>query len=133
MSDATKLISVFEEVERELSAERGAFWLFGLFQRESSVFGAWDFVFSAPWVDSDIGEGYDALFDAFNSRADYDFWRQIAVFQPLDKDNAFIETVHHARKEAGRRELAALQFNGMTFTRAIVIASRLPDASAVAA
>jgi hypothetical protein len=46
------LVNNVLQVERSLSAEKGAFSLFALFLREESV-EKWDLVISAPWIETD--------------------------------------------------------------------------------
>jgi len=46
------LFDEFQQAEKELSREQGAFTLFGLFERRNLI-GSWDVVRSAPWLGTD--------------------------------------------------------------------------------
>lgn len=56
-----ELLGKLRRVEERVSAERGPFNLFALFQRENAPLG-WDLVVSAPWL-----RLYDPSLDAFVS------------------------------------------------------------------
>lgn len=48
----SKLVDVFEEIERKLARDKGPFTLFALFERQDFP-NRWDVVVAAPWVESD--------------------------------------------------------------------------------
>ena len=45
-----QLVKKFVSLERDVSAEKGGFSLFGLFHREEASFDKWDLVIAAPWL-----------------------------------------------------------------------------------
>ncbi len=58
MIDITK----FEQLQRELSREKGNFVLFGLFLRDEAP-GKWDFIVSAPWLEQGKMKALQLLVD----------------------------------------------------------------------
>ena len=48
-------VKTLQKIERSLSAEKGMFNLFALFQLENGTAGKWDLLVAAPWMDKDKG------------------------------------------------------------------------------
>ena len=112
------------EVEREVTSEKGAFALFGLFLREDSE-DRWDLVVSAPWIESDKEASIEYLAEKVKSRLDAEDIIQLSRIASLDKNNPVLEAINNAArvKSGGEMNLQNCLFGNVTIAKAIIMVS----------
>ena len=119
-----ELIKNLVSIEREISAEKGGFFLFGLFLREDGV-GWWDLVAAAPWFKARDDEVLDYIAKIVQERLAPKEILKLSRVVPIDPDNPGIEKIHQlVNVEHGTVELTNNFFFGMEMKRAYIITSR---------
>jgi hypothetical protein len=106
MNEALKsLVRKLTELEREISAEKGDFSVFGLFHPEGSPYNSWDLVFSAPWLGEGLLEDYRFMNDRLQPRLNDEERYLLSSMVKLEEDSPF----RQALKDLGPREHAPLR------------------------
>jgi hypothetical protein len=111
------------DVERSLTAERGAFSLFALFLREDSP-GKWDVVVSAPWIGSDL-EGALRLM-SMKVKVSLKLSEQLAISRVVivEPDSAEVLAINAAYViENSVEEVRDAIFFGLAIKRAYILSS----------
>ena len=110
-------------LEREISAQKGDFSLFGLFLREDAP-DKWDLLVSAPWLEVDEKQGFKYIAEEVHSRLDTDELLFISRIVLLEKNNPILEAIHKAiRVKHGKVEIKNSSFSGIQITHACISTS----------
>ena len=112
-------------LEREVSAQKGEFSLFGLFLREDAQNkDKWDLLVSATWLEENKGEGLAYLSEEIRKRLEPDELLCISRIVVLEKGNPILEAIHKAvNVKHGNVELKNNNFSGVEITQACISTS----------
>jgi hypothetical protein len=118
------LVDKFVALEREISAERGSFALFGLFLREDAA-DRWDLVVAAPWFSSNEKKVLDYLTQKIQSRLKPHELVLLSRIVVADPSDASVKAIQAAFKiEHGKAEIRDSVFFGLHIRHAYVITSQ---------
>ncbi len=118
-----QMVDKLQAIEKEMSAERGDFALFGLFLREEAP-GRWDLLVSAPWLAAHSVDDLRYVINTVQPRLDVEEWLLVSRVVVLEKDNPVLSSIQKLVKtEHSRFVLQNSTFNGMRFRHAYVITS----------
>ncbi len=110
----------FRGAEEKVAAQRGGFYLFGLFERENRP-GKFDLVASAPWLKTDR-DGTHELITLLRDHLDLEDWNMIAAAFPLDPSVDYVKWFtkrFHVEHEVEESYNAV--FNGVPVSHAFLI------------
>ena len=120
----------YQQAEKELSQEWGAFTLFGLFERRNLI-GEWDVVMSAPW----LGTGYEAIkwmVDNLQWRFTKEEWLKFARVVPVDPVGEFVTGIGQLYPmEHGLKHIPSIILSEQEINRGVIITANLEAARAV--
>ena len=127
MSEAAEsLVDDLVVLEREIAAEKGEFWLFGLFLPEDTI--GWDLVVTAPWIVKDRIDAVRYLAGLLQSRLGLPELRELGGIFPQMEDWPFIAAARRLpRVEHGRLPIGPFDSEVKDFRRGYLITNRLPD------
>ena len=119
-----------QQAEKELSAERGGFSLFGLFERRDMI-GYWDVVVSATW----LGTGYGAIkwiVENLQWRFTQEEWLKLARVVPVRPEAEFVVDIGLLYPmEHGLKHVPSIVLSGLEINRGVIITAN-PEAARVA-
>ena len=119
-----ELVKKLVSIEREISAEKGGFLLFGLFLQEESV-DRWELVAAAPWFKARDNEALNYMAKILQERLAPKEIVTLSHVALIDSGNPGIEKIHEAIDvEHGTIEMTSSMLFGMEMKRAYVITSR---------
>lgn len=121
MSD---VVAALEEIERELSRQKGAFTLFAVFERQD-IPSRWDLVVAAPWVGEDNEKAMRLLAAEMKKRlpaSDVGRVSRIVLLDPNDSSVRAITSVHSV--EHGRVQIDEASSYGLPTDRGYLITAR---------
>ena len=129
--DTTQMITIFREAEQEISAERGEFTLFGLFER-LDIYGKYDGVVSAPWLKED-GDSIRLIFSLVRAAIGHDKWiSKIGGIFVVSEHGPFAAAVREALPNGpiqhGRTRITNFFYDGEIIRDAVIITSVEPAA-----
>lgn len=116
----------FQDAEEKISRERGAFALFGLFER-SDIFGKYDVVVSAPWLKDDLAS-FDLIIDLVTAAiGDQKWWPKIGRFDIVPVNGPFLEVVQEVLPDGpvqhGLKRITNIYYEGNMIPSAMIITS----------
>jgi hypothetical protein len=115
------LLEKLSAVESSLSRMHGAFELFGVVLRESSL-DLWDLVVAAPWLNRSKRESYRLMADALQAALTRDEFLQFSRIVILEKGNPFLESLLAMTSgEHGRFDLRDTTLEGIPIRIAHVL------------
>ncbi len=120
IDDIESIAQKFRQAEEKVSAKRGGFYLFGLFERETRP-GWFDLVASAPWLQTDR-DGTEELVVLLREHLDLEDWRMIAAAFPLEPSADYVKWFtkrFHLEHQVEERYNAV--FNGVPVSHAFLI------------
>ena len=121
------LFDKFQQAEGELSRERGAFSLFGLFERRNRI-GKWDVVMAAPWLGTDYA-AIKWMVDNLQWRFTRDEWLKLARVVPVRHDGEFAVDIGLLYPmEHGLKHIPSIVLSGQEINRGVIITAN-PDAA----
>jgi len=112
-------------LEKDVSAEKGEFSLFGLFLREDAKDeNKWDILVAAPWLDADKKEGLAYLAKEIQKRLEADELLSISRIVILEKDNPILKAINKSVKVKHIEfEVEDSNFSGIQITHAFISTS----------
>jgi hypothetical protein len=112
-------------MEREVSAEKGDFSLFGLFLRENSQDeDKWDLLVAAPWLEADKRKGLAYLAKEIQKRLEPEEILSISRIVVLEKGNPNLKNIHKAvNVKHGKVEFKDSNLFGLQITHAFISTS----------
>lgn len=121
-NDVLTMAQAFCAAEEKVSAERGGFCLFGLFERERTP-GRWDLVVSAPWLKTDRDATLEIIVLLRDHMETRD-WQMVATVLPLEHTAAYVEWItSNYRMEHQVEEVFGTDFSNVHLGHAILITS----------
>jgi len=121
MSD---LVTALEEIERELSQQKGPFTLFAVFERQD-IPNRWDVLVAAPWVDQNNEQAMKLLAAEMKKRLPPPEIVRVSRIVLLDSDDASVRAITSARSvEHGRTPFNEASDYGLPAERGYLITSR---------
>lgn len=119
-----EFIEKIMKVEREISAEKGPFILFALFQREDSS-DYWDLVAAADWIGKDKADPLRYIANHLKKNLKPDEMINLSRIVLIDSDNPALDAVHKAVSiEHGDFEIKDSNFFGLQIKHAHIITSK---------
>jgi hypothetical protein len=114
-------------LEKEISSEKGDFYLFGLFCREEAG-DKWDLIVSAPWLQADVKQGLNYLADKVRAKLNEEELLSLSKIVVLAVDDPVVEAVRKSVQETrhGKVELENQDFGGVQVTHACISTSTAP-------
>jgi hypothetical protein len=112
-------------LEKDISAEKGEFSLFGLFLREDAKDeDKWDILVAAPWLDADEKQGLEYLVKEIQKRLESDELLSISRVVILEKDNPILKAINKSVKAKHIEfEVEDSNFSGIQITHAFISTS----------
>lgn len=89
--DAITTAQKFRDAEKQVAAERGGFYLFGLFERPRTP-GRWDLVASAPWLKTDRA-GTLELIILLRDKMGTEDWKIVSSVFPIEPSAPYVEWI----------------------------------------
>ena len=127
-----ELVHKFVTLERDISAQRGAFSLFALFLRDNAP-NTWDVVAAAPWFGADDYDALDYIAKKVQSSLQKNELVSLSRIVLLDQDNPGLEAIHKTFSvEHGTAEFKYETFFGMDMRRGYIITSSIENATSSA-
>ncbi len=124
------LFDKFQQAEKELSREHGAFSLFGLFERRDLI-GKWDVVMSAPWLGTDYA-ARKWMVDNLQWRFTQEEWLKLARVVPVRPEAEFVVDIGLLYPmEHGLKHVPSIVLSGPEINRGVIITAN-PEAARVA-
>ena len=125
------MIRIFRKAEKNISEERGAFMLFGLFER-LDIHEEYDLVISAPWLKDDR-VSTNLIFDLVRASIGHDNWfGKIGLFMIVPQNGPFAAAVREALPNGpiqhGMKRLTNFFYDGEIIRDAVIITSVEPEA-----
>lgn len=118
--DAVSMARKFRLAEEKVSAERGGFYLFGLFEHEQAA-GRFDLVASAPWLKADYA-GTQEIIVLLRDNLDTEDWSMVSAVFPLEPSVEYVRWfTQHYHIEHQVEEVYNQVFNGVPISRAFII------------
>ncbi len=124
------VVRQFQDAEEKISRERGAFALFGLFER-SDIFGKYDVVVSAPWLKDDLsslGLITDLVTAAIGNTT---WWPKVGRFDTVPVNGPFLEIVQAALPDGpvqhGLTRITNIYYEGNMIPSALIITAANPS------
>lgn len=120
----SEIVAALEEIERELSNQRGPFTLFALLERQD-IPARWDLVISAPWVEEDNEQAMRLLAAEMNTRLPASEIGRVSRIVLLDPNEPSVRalTAEHP-VEHGRIPIEEASTFGLPADRGYVITAR---------
>ena len=119
-----ELVKKLVSIEGEISAEKGGFFLFGLFLREDSP-DRWDLVAAAPWFKARDNEALNYIAKILQERLAPKEIVTLSRVALIDPGNPGVEKIHEIIDvEHGTIELNNNMLFGMEMKHAYIITSR---------
>ncbi len=119
-----ELVDKLVSLERNVSDERGEFYLFALFLREDAQ-DKWDLMVSAPWIQADKKEALNYLATHIQSRLIPAELISLSRIVLIDTDNPALEAINKAiRVEHGKAEVRNSNFFGLQIDHAYIVTSK---------
>lgn len=119
-----ELVDKLVSLERDVSDERGEFYLFALFLREDAQ-DKWDLIVSAPWIQADKKEALNYLATHIQSRLIPAELISLSRIVLIDTDNPALEAINKAiRVEHGKAEVRDSNFFGLQIDHAYIVTSK---------
>ena len=119
-----ELIKNLVSIERKISAEKGGFFLFGLFLLEDFP-DRWDLVAAAPWFKARDDQALNYIAKILQERLAPKEIVKLSRVALIAPDNPGIEKIHQlVDVEHGTVEMASNFFFSMDMKRAYIITSR---------
>jgi hypothetical protein len=117
-------------LEKEISAEKGDFYLFALFCREDAA-DRWDLVVASPWLEADEKQGLNYLADKVRVALTEEELLSLSKIVVLEADNPVVDAVRKSVQETrhGRIELQNQDFAGVQVAHVCISTSTAPDIS----
>jgi hypothetical protein len=113
-----------KEVESELSAEKGAFSLFGLFLREDAP-GKWDLLISADWALNNKKEAMNLILSAIKKVLSDQELLMLSRLIIMNEDDPALSALQGAiNVEHGMAEIQDSNFFGLKIKHAYLITSK---------
>lgn len=130
-----EMITLFREAEENISAERGDFTLFGLFE-SLDIFDKYNLVVAAPWLKDDRISA-NLIFDLVRASIGNDQWfTKIRVGRIVPENGPFAMAVHEALPNGpiqhGIKHLTNFFYDGEIIRDAVIITSVEPIAASAA-
>jgi predicted sugar kinase len=120
----SQVVDALEEIERELSREKGPFTLFAVFERED-IPSRWDLVVAAPWVEQDNEQALRVLADEMKKRLPTNQLERVSRIVLLDPGDASVRAITSEHPvEHGRVEIDEGFVYGFPVERGYVITAR---------
>ncbi len=114
----------FQDAEEKISRERGAFTLFGLFER-TDIFGKYDVVVSAPWLKDDLSSLSVITDLVIAAIGDIKWWPKIGRFDTVPENGPFLEAVREALPNGpvqhGLKRITGIYYDGRVIPSAMII------------
>ena len=124
-----ELVDKLVSLERDVSDERGKFYLFALFLREDAQ-DKWDLMVSAPWIQADKKEALNYLATQIQSRLIPAELIRSSRIVLIDTDNPALEAINKAiGVEHGKAEVRDSNFFGLQIDHAYIVTSKRPSKS----
>jgi len=125
-----KLVEKFQEIERELSEERGRFNLFALFLREESA-NKWDLLVSADWIDEDKSDSLKVISKKVQEKLSKKEIVNLSRIVLIEENNPSLVAIQKAiNVEHESAEIKDDNFFGLEIKHAFVITSGRSTAKA---
>ncbi len=117
-------------LEKEISREKGDFYLFALFCREDAA-DRWDLVVASPWLEADEKQGLNYLADKVRAALTEEELLSLSKIVVLEADNPVVDAVRKSVQETrhGRIELENQDFAGVQVAHACISTSTAPNIS----
>ena len=112
-----------QQIEVEISADKGAFNLFALIEREDSL-GKWDIVVAANWIDAERKDLINTIALKIREKLTEDeqlMLSRIVTLSPLD---TLVRSLNMIVVEHGTVKLSNNSFNGIVIKEAYLITSK---------
>jgi hypothetical protein len=121
MSD---IIAALEEIERELSQQKGPFTLFAAFERQD-IPSRWDVLVAAPWIERDNEQALRLLAAEIKKRLPPAEMVRVSRIVILSPDDASVRAITSARSvEHSRTPFNEASDLGLPAERGFLITSR---------
>jgi hypothetical protein len=118
------LINKFAELEREISAEKGDFTLFGVFLREDAP-DLWDVVIAASWFGEDKREDLKYIIGEINKKLTNEDRTKLSRVVLLDNKDGFVQNITSVLgAEHTITEFVGCVFNNVFIKHGYIITSR---------
>jgi hypothetical protein len=114
-------------LEKEISAEKGDFYLFALFCREDAA-DKWDLVVSSPWLEADGKQSLNYLADKVRAKLNEEELLSLSKIVVLGVDDPVVDAVRKSVQNTrhGRVELENQDFAGVQVAHACISTSTAP-------
>jgi len=114
-------------LEKEISLEKGDFYLFALFRREDAA-DRWDLVVASPWLEADEQQGLNYLADKVRAALTEEELLSLSKIVVLEADNPVVDAVRKSVQDTrhGRVELENQDFAGVQVAHACISTSTAP-------
>lgn len=120
----SEFVAALEQIERELSQQRGSFTLFAIFERQD-IPSRWDLVISAPWVEENNEQAMRLLAAEMKKRLPSTDVGRVSRIVLLDSNESSVRAItseHHV--EHGRIPIEEASSYGLPSDRGYLITSR---------
>jgi len=136
-----ELLDRFVELERSLSAEKGAFALFALLLREDAGGGAgtsgysgyspkWDLVVAAPWIEADRKAALTHITKEIQDTFAPEELSLLSRVVLVDLSNPAVDVMNQTVNiQHGHAEVRDINFSGLPIKHAYIITSQRVDAN----
>lgn len=125
------LLPRFQELEREISREKGPFWLFALFLRENAVNRLWDVVVSAPWTEGHWGDTLEFMASRLQETLRPEDMVRVSRIVVIERGNPGLDEItQEFNVEHGAVEVRDETFFGLEIKRGYILASNPPSVEA---
>ncbi len=112
--------------EREVSRDKGDFYLFALFLREDAQ-DKWDLMVSAPWIGTNKREALNYLAKDIQSRLTQTELLSLSRIVLIEIDNSALRAILNSiRAEHVAAELRNCNFSGVQIKHAYIITAKKP-------
>lgn len=119
-----KLLQKVKQVEKQLSEEKGKFYLFALFQREDTV-DKWDLLVSADWIQKDKSKSLQLIAKKLQDKLSKEELLQLSRIVLIDDNNPTLESLNRSiHVEHGSKEIWNSNFFGLNIKHAFIITSQ---------
>lgn len=119
-----ELIDKLVKIEKDISAEKGPFFLFALFLREDAP-DLWDLLIAANWVEKNKGESLKYISTYLSKTLKPDELIKLSRILLIDSNNPGLIAIHKAiHIEHGTAEIKDSNFFGLQIKHAHLITSK---------
>jgi hypothetical protein len=113
-----------QQIEVEISADKGAFNLFALIEREDSL-GKWDIVVAANWIDAERKDLINTIALKIREKLTEDEQLMLSRIVTLSPSDTLVRSLNMIGVEHGAFRLSNNSFNGIVIKEAYLITSKL--------